>query len=120
MAIPHPSGKTSGRLDYYRIDPETLAQAVSEMSRIAEENASLLQQDQTLAGGILHFENLLTEAQAGDGNALKQVTSIDEFEKLQHLVDAHNNAAASELEYLTLSNDLMAFRARFLPASHAE
>lgn len=120
MAIPQSTGKTSGRLDYYRIDPETLAQAVSEMSRIADENSALLQQDQMLAGGILHFENLLTEAQAGDGEALKQVTSIEEFEKLQNLVDEHNNIESSELDYLALSNDLMAFRARFLPASHAE
>lgn len=124
--------KTSGVLDYHRIDPETIGQAIAELNRIADAHAILLQHDQALAGGFLHYENLLIDAQGGDHHAFKQATSHDEFDKLLDLAEEqslrdgmqHDGARDGEtqrpeLEYLALREDLMQFHARFLPVSRA-
>lgn len=133
-------GKSSGMLDYRRIDPETLTLAVAELNSIADKHAILLQHDHALTGGILHYQNLLLDAQEGDAAALEHAASPAEFDKLLELAEEqsisdtdtavlHDGARdgfddgtalsnrTPELEYLALREDLMKFRSHFLTAT---
>lgn len=127
---PYATHSKSGMLDYHQIDAFTLADAVAELNRIVDRHAPVLRADAELAATVLNYENLLIDAQGGDGQALRQATSPEEFDTIldaAHASDASatpvagaNATRSAELDYLALREDLMRYRSQFLRASHRE
>lgn len=112
------SSKMSKTLDYHHIDQETLSMAIAELNRIASDHAPLMRKHEALAGALLHYENLLVDAQAGDANALKCATEPKEFDKVLDMAEDHNHA--DEIEILAFREDLLKYKSSFLSTGSAE
>lgn len=112
----------SGVLDFHRIDPETLAIALGQLNAIIDCHSALMRQDSAIAQALLRYENLLIDAQSGSADALKRVTSVDEFDKILHLAEKTTHPAYEQLrlEYLDFRTDLMKFRERYLSTSRVD
>ncbi|MCH2546912.1 MAG: hypothetical protein MK052_04790 [Alphaproteobacteria bacterium] len=122
----------SGVLDFHRIDPDTLGQALTDLNKIVDKNAYLLRHDPALAREVLRYENHLIDAQGGDNEALKLATAPEEFDKLIELSNTQNPLTENEpvhfegtereanLQYHALREDLLRFKHQYLSASRVD
>lgn len=113
---------TSGRLDFYRVDPETLAQALSDLNVVVDAHSALMRQDSHIADALLRYENQLIDAQGGDASALKKATAPEEFDKLIALAENKSHPAYAQLqkEYFDFRVDLLQFKHKYLSATRAD
>ena len=112
----------SGRLDFHRIDPNTLGDAIQKLNVIVDAHSALVRKDTALASALMRYENMLLDAQGGDTEALKSATSPDEFDKILDVANrkTHPSYKELELEYLAFRGDMLKFKSHYLAASHAD